>query len=105
MFFVGNLDMSKYKVGDLVRVKELDALKKEFGDKIRIPSGWHPNMNKFCGGEFTICSFRTRSGGTSVYYFSEDNEAWMFDECVLESGPDDHFDPRLITMSYEDLFS
>lgn len=31
--------MSKYKVGDLVRVKELDVLKEEFGAMIRIPSG------------------------------------------------------------------
>lgn len=97
--------MSKYKVGDMVRVKELDILKLEFGVSIRVPSGWNSAMNKFCGGEFTICNFRTRGGGTSVYYFSEDDEAWMFDECVLESVPDDHFDPRSITMSYEELFS
>lgn len=97
--------MSKYKVGDLVRVKELDVLKKEFGASIRVPSGWNSAMNKFCGGEFIICRFRTRDGGTIAYYFSEDNEDWQFDECVLESIPDDHFDPRLITMSYEELFS
>lgn len=97
--------MSKHEVGDLVRVKKLDILEQEFGPLIRVPSGWHSMMNKFCGGEFTICSFRTRRDGRSVYYFSEDDEDWIFDECVLESVPDDQFDPRLITISYEELFS
>lgn len=95
--------MSKYKVGDLVRVKELDVLKKEFGATIRIPSGWNPRMNKLCGGEFTIGEVPHRRGEESVYYFSEDDE-WLIDECILEDVPDDYVDPEVITISYDEFF-
>ena len=95
--------MSKYEVGDLVRVKELDVLKEEFGATIRIPSGWNPVMKELCGGEFTIMEVAHRRGGKCIYYFSEDNR-WMIDECILEDVPDDYIDPEVITISYDEFF-
>ena len=73
----------KYKVGDRVRVRDWDDMKKEYGldrdGDINIRPCFATGMKKFCGKIVTI----TGADGEN-YHIEGDNECWFFTDKMFE---------------------
>lgn len=81
-----------YRVGEIVKVKDLDTLQKELGnDRGRISAmcGWVSEMNKYAGKEYEITAVRFFSSASSASkipyhsYILNCGEHWYFSEDVL----------------------
>lgn len=97
-----------FAVGDIVRVKELDELKREFGNTpsgIRTPCHFVRNMFKYCGREFEVAEAHVSCTGLHCFYILGD-ETWNFDECVLEyvSARETAIKSDAVSITYNDLF-
>lgn len=91
--------MMRFNVGDIVRVKDWDVLVKEFGYNecgydIETPCYFLEEMKEFCGKTFTISEVINVKkikqdinipDNTFAYYFTNDEDRYYFDECVLET--------------------
>lgn len=73
-----------FLVGELVRVKELDALKREFGESIDVPCSFPAVMEQYCGKQYNVEYAFSRSYAPP-YYTLIGADGWNFDECVLEA--------------------
>ena len=78
--------MSKFKVGDKVRVRSWDSMEQEYGindwGNIDVKCGFTPEMKRFCGKVVTIKSI-CASGKT--YRIKEDNEAFYWSDGMFKS--------------------
>ena len=83
--------MSKYKIGDKIKIRSWDSLVKEYGVDYRggislgSNSPWFaPKMKKYCG-----CTLTVRSISYSGYYRTEANENgyyWHFSDAMIETA-------------------
>lgn len=77
--------MAKYRVGDRVKVRSWDSMKKEFGTDgcgcIKVPCIFTPEMKKFCGEVVTITHV-TCNG----YYLIDKERGWTFSDGMFEPG-------------------
>lgn len=98
----------RYAVGDLVRVKTLDELRRDLGEHIETPCEFVEEMYEFCGqcmeviGVFDFCDL-----GVNFYYALKGGDSWNFDECVLDDffiADEPQPDIENISMNYESLF-
>ena len=98
----------RYTVGDIVRVKTLDELRRDLGEDMETPCHFVEEMYEFCGlcleviGVYDFCD-----KGENFFYDLQGGQGWNFDECVL----DDFFitdepqpDISNISINYESLF-
>ena len=80
--------MSKFKVGDKVRVRSWDNMEQEYGingwGNIDVKCGFTPEMKHFCGKVVTIKSI-CASGKT--YRIKEDNEAYYWSDGMFKTEP------------------
>lgn len=103
---------SRFIVGDVVRVKTLDELRKELGENIETPCNFVEEMYDFCGQCMQVVGvYNAYDDKNSFYYALDGGGSWNFDECVLDDffiadEPQDEpqFDLANITMNYESLF-
>lgn len=91
-----------YEVGDWVRVKDLDTLKRDLGDPIKAQCGWVPDpMDRFAGGRYKIYSCKTSMlHGFHYSYQTESTGIWWFSEDTLEPLAEACVN---INMSFDDL--
>lgn len=95
-----------YKKGDYVKVKELDELKAEFGDPIKVKCYWvFPFMDVFAGGVWEIQEVQATMDGEPIYSLHDDaGGTWLFSEDTLDTlWPNKSSVPECVEMSYEDL--
>ena len=92
-----------FSVGDIVKVKELEQLKAEFGETIRVPSGFVNEMVKFCGEEHVIKAVRTTRYNGISYSLEADDDCWDFDECVFEAVDNTQINPDNFELSFDSL--
>lgn len=97
----------RYAVGDIVRVKTLDELRRDLGENIETPCKFVEAMYEFCGQSMEVIGVFDILDKSDFYYALNGGDGWNFDECVL----DDFFitdepqpDINNISMSYESLF-
>ena len=98
----------RYAVGDIVRVKTLDELRRDLGEDMETPCNFVEEMYEFCGQCLEVIGVYDVYGkGDNFYYALQGGGRWNFDECVL----DDFFitdepqpDISNISMNYESLF-
>lgn len=81
---MGNTTEPLFLVGELVRVKELDVLKREFGESIDVPCSFPDAMEQYCGKQYNVEYAYSRSYAPP-YYTLIGTGGWCFDECVLEA--------------------
>jgi len=78
--------MSKFKIGDKVKVRSWDDMEKEYGinawGNIDVRCGFTPEMKRFCGKVVTIKSIST-SG--RAYRIKEDAEAYYWSDGMFKS--------------------
>ena len=96
----------RYTVGDIVRVKTLDELRRDLGEAMETPCSFVEEMYEFCGQCLEVIG--VYDVGENFYYRLQGGGSWNFDECVL----DDFFitdepqpDISNISMNYESLFN
>lgn len=98
----------RYEIGDVVRVKTLDELHREFGEKIKTPCPFVEKMYKFCGQCMEVIGvYKTTAQGEEFCYELRNGGGWNFDECVLDDffiDDEQQVDVANITISYESLF-
>ena len=98
----------RYAVGDLVRVKTLDELRRDLGEHIETPCEFVEEMYEFCGQCMEVIGvFDFPDNGENFYYALKGGDSWNFDECVLDDFfiADEHqLDISKISMNYESLF-
>lgn len=103
--------MSKYKVGDRVRVLPFEEIRARFHSSIYLPSGvaFVSQMLAYCGKELEVEEVRgardTATGPVWLYNLSHTNGMsvnWTFTDEMLEDIDDGA--PLHISMSFEDLF-
>lgn len=97
----------RYAVGDIIRVKTLDELRRYLGENIETPCNFVEEMYEFCGQCMEVIGVFDFHDKSSFYYALKGGDSWNFDECVL----DDFFitdepqpDISNISMNYECLF-
>ena len=84
--------MSKYKVGDKIKIRSWESLTKEFGidDRggIYIPSNpwFSPKMKKYCGRILTIKYISAVSGHYRTEEACDDGYGWWFSDSMIESN-------------------
>lgn len=99
-----------FRVGDMVKVKDLSVLRKEFGGDdtcIDTPCTFIDAMFKYCGRVMEVVKVYSNDVRGYFYYELNHGDGWNFDECVLEDFLDDdepQFDIGLVSMGYESLF-
>lgn len=96
-----------FAVGDRVRVKALDELRREFGEGIDTPCGFVDAMYMYCEQEFEVTGVCSRYDDENAYYYDlKGGDGWNFDECVLEDipSPEPTLDLDSLSMHYNDLF-
>ena len=75
--------MAKFKVGDKVRVRQWDDMKKEFGalpwGTIKVKCGFTTEMKQYCHKVVTITSI-TSNG----YHIKEDGGEWYYSDDMFE---------------------
>lgn len=98
----------RYAVGDTVRVKSLDELRRDFGENINTPCSFVSEMYKFCGHTMEVIAVSDTydDEGQQFYYELEGGGGWNFDECVLDDFlvEEPQIDIERLTMHYESLF-
>ena len=98
----------RYAVGDIVRVKTLDELRRDLGEAMETPCHFVEEMYEFCGQCLEVIGvYDVHDKGENFCYALQDGDRWSFDECVL----DDFFitdepqpDISNISMNYGSLF-
>lgn len=98
----------RYAVGDIVRVKTLDELRRDLGEAMKTPCTFVEGMYEFCGQCLEVIGvYDVYAQGENFCYTLQGGDGWSFDECVL----DDFFitdepqpDISNISMNYESLF-
>lgn len=102
--------MSKYKVGDRVRVLPFEEIRARFHSSIYLPSGvaFVSQMLAYCGKELEVEKVRyardTETGPVWLYDLSYTNGMsinWTFTDEMLESVDDGV--PLDISISFDDL--
>lgn len=109
-----------YHIGDLVRVKSLEALtaiSEDAKDLTSAIDGFHinllffnPNMIPYCGRVYTVCEYRgsyfsLADDAGNVLHARDSSLRWSFSEEMLEpaeEGPTMTIEPAL---SFEGLFA
>ena len=75
--------MSKFKIGDKVRVRQWDDMKKEFGTlprgTIKARGGFIEEMRQYCGKIVTITSITSQG-----YHIKEDGGEWYYSDDMFE---------------------
>lgn len=103
--------MSKYKVGDRVRVLPFEEIRARFHRDIHLPSGvaFVREMNGYCGEEFRVRerieprrSLEETVGLYKLEHLDGRKIFWTFTDEMLED-PDEINAPLHISMSFEDL--
>ena len=98
----------QFAVGDTVRVKALDELRRDFGENINTPCHFVTEMYKFCGHTMEVIAVYDTydDEGRQFYYALKDGDDWNFDECVLDDFlvEEPQIDIEQLTMHYESLF-
>lgn len=98
----------QFAVGDTVRVKPLDELRRDFGENIDTPCGFISEMYKFCGHTMEVIAvFDTYYNESQEFYYNlKGGGDWNFDECVLDDFlvEEPQIDIEQLTMHYENLF-
>ena len=98
----------RYAVGDTVRVKALNELRRDFGENINTPCGFVPEMDKFCEHIMEVVAvYETYNDEEKEFcYELKDGDGWNFDECVLDDFlvEEPQIDIEQLTMHYESLF-
>ena len=77
--------MAKFRVGDKVKVRSWDSMKKEYGTDgcgcIKVPCVFTPEMKKFCGKVVTITHVTVNG-----HYLIDKERGWTFSNEMLEPG-------------------
>lgn len=98
----------RYAVGDIVRVKTLDELRRDLGEAMETPCHFVSEMYEFCGHTMEVIAvFDTYDDeGQQFYYTLNGGDGWNFDECVLDDFlvEEPQIDIERLTMHYESLF-
>lgn len=98
----------QFAVGDTVKVKDLDELRRDFGANIHTPCSFISEMYKFCGHTMEVIAVfdAYNDEGQYFYYELKGGDDWNFDECVLDDFlvEEPQIDIDQLTMHYESLF-
>lgn len=84
--------MSKYKVGDELRIREWDDMEAEFGidedGDINMPTSFMKGMRYLCGMNFTVSQIEKYGNGIRYYSYEsiekEESGWWIILEYMLE---------------------
>ena len=98
----------RYAVGDIVRVKTLDELRRDLGEAMETPCHFVEEMYEFCGQCLEVIGvYDVHDKGENFYYALQGGDSWNFDECVLDDffiADEPQPDISNISMNYESLF-
>lgn len=91
-----------YKIGNIVKIKDLTTLKQELGDPIRAQCGWHhSSMDKYAGGTYVVVDVMKSSANGFHYSYKLDGcRSWWFSEDTMEPPEAPH-----ISMGYDELMN
>ena len=98
----------RYAVGDIVRVKTLDELRRDLGEAMETPCNFVEEMYEFCGQCLEVIGvYDVHDKGENFYYVLQGGDSWNFDECVLDDffiADEPNIDISSLSMNYESLF-
>ena len=100
------MDMQRplYRVGDVVRIKDLDTLIRELGSPIAAQCGWSLGMNEYAGNEYEVISVDSfKSRGFHYSYGLAGAGRFLYSEDVLEPACEISGDTINILMDYDAL--
>ena len=93
-----------YRVGDVVRIKDLDTLKRELGSPIAAQCGWNSDMDRYAGNEYEVISVDSfKSRGFHYSYGLAGASGFLYSEDVLEPAREISGDTINILMDYDAL--
>ena len=96
-----------YKIGDFVKVKDLDKLKEELGYPIHAQCGWFSiEMDKFAGGVYEVVQiFSSNMCEFHYSYRFRETGGWWFSEDTIDTEWLDEIEvpSKNVSMSYEEL--
>lgn len=94
-----------YTIGDFVKIKDLETLKRELGNPIHALCGWVNDMDRYAGGVYEVVELFKFGSGDSAHYSYQFRETamWWFSEDVLEFLPDTVITPESLLISYEEV--
>ena len=93
-----------FSVGDVLKIKDLDALTESLGDKYNAMCGWSTTMDKDAGGEYEVkkvSRFRHPIPHYS-YQFKETGYYWFSEDTIeISKSPD----PECFSISFDEIMS